>query len=309
VNQSDLPIAASDTALAPTVDRFLEYLRVRKRASDNTIRGYRLDLRDFVEWCRAQNLSSWSELDRSRIRTWLGWMNREGYATSSVSRKLSAVRSLFRFLEIQRELEQNPVSLVKAPKQVKYLPSVLTVAEVERLLEQPDSSRPIGLRDLAALEVLYSTGLRVSELLAIRLADIDWEGRSIRVIGKGNKERIVLLGARAMECLETYIHTSRPALMNGKHDESLFLSRLGRGLSVRMFHVAIGNYLQGAGLGKRVTPHTLRHTFASHLLEGGADLRVVQELLGHANLSTTQIYTHVSEGHLRDSYAKAHPNA
>src|SRR5579872_4337443 len=176
------------------VRRFLEYLRVRRRAAENTIQSYGLDLADFMSWCDQRAVSSWSEVDRNLLRSWLGSMNREGYAASSISRKLSAVRSLFRYLELERKLEQNPLSLVKAPKQVKYLPSVLTVEEVERLLAQPDRDAPTGVRDHAALEVLYSTGLRVGELLSITLSDVDWEGRSIRVRGKGNKERIVLLG-------------------------------------------------------------------------------------------------------------------
>lgn len=303
------PEPATTPSLQPEVDRYLDNLRTRRRAAKNTRISYGLDLQDFIAWCRERGISGWDELDRDHVRSWLGWMHREGYAPSSIARKLSSARSFCRFLELERVLERNPLALIKAPKQVRRLPSVLTVEEVDRLLEQPDRSTPTGLRDLAALEVAYSTGVRVGELLAMRMGDVDWDVSSILVQGKGNKERIVLLGERALLCLESYIHEARSHLMNGRRDDHLFLSRLGKPLSVRMFHVAINRYLDGAGLGKRVTPHTLRHTFASHLLEGGADLRIVQELLGHASLATTQIYTHISEGHLRDVYSRAHPGA
>ncbi len=237
-------------------------------------------------------------------------MHREGYAPASIARKLSSLRALSRYLQLRGQTGQNPFALVRPPKQMKHLPTVLTVEEVEAILAQPDVTTPTGIRDLALLEVLYSTGVRVGELLVMKLSDIDWHERSVLVHGKGNKERIVLMGERAMIALETYIHSARAQLLNGNlRSEYVFVSRLGRPLSVRMFHVALGRYLKLAGLEKRVTPHTLRHTFATHLLEGGADLRVVQELLGHANLATTQIYTHISEGYLRDAYNQAHPNA
>jgi tyrosine recombinase XerC len=293
-----------------SVDLFLDYLRTRRRAAENTCIAYGLDLTDFCTWCDARGIEHWQDVDRATLRTWLGWMHREGYAPASIARKLSAIRAVVRFLELRQELTENPMTLVKAPKQVRHLPSVLTIDDVERLLAQPDLTTSIGVRDAALLEVLYASGVRVGELLAMKLDEIDWGGSSALIHGKGNKQRIVLLGERAMTCLETYIHESRPQLTNGREGETaLFLSRLGLPLSVRMFHVALTRYIDRAGLEKRVTPHTIRHTFATHLLEGGADLRVVQELLGHANLATTQIYTHISEGHLRDAYSQAHPNA
>lgn len=292
------------------VDRFLHYLRTRRRAAENTRTAYRLDLADFLSWCSERDIAQWQDLDRKTIRSWLGWLHREGYAASSIARKLAAIRALYRFMELDGQPAGNPFLLLKPPKQLKQLPTVLSVEEVERLLAQPDLSTPVGIRDLALMEVLYATGVRVGELLTMRLTDVDWHESSVRVWGKGNKQRIVLMGERAMTCLESYIHEARPQLLSGHRDEGhLFLSRLGLPLSVRMFHVALNRYLAAAGLEKRVTPHTLRHTFASHLLEGGADLRVVQELLGHSNLATTQIYTHISEGHLRDAYSRAHPNA
>jgi tyrosine recombinase XerC len=293
-----------------TIDVFLEYMRVRRRAAENTCTSYGLDLLAFLEWCADHGIEEWSAVNRAAIRTWLAGMQRDGYASSSIARKLASVRALFRFLELHGDLSSNPFLDVRPPKQTRYLPSVMTVDEVERLLNQPDTASPIGLRDLALLEVLYASGVRVSELLSMKVGDVDWHESSVLVAGKGNKQRIVLLGERAMISLEKYIHGARPQLL-GDHPDGgfLFLSRLGQKLSVRMFHVALNRYLLTAGLEKRVTPHTLRHTFASHLLEGGADLRVVQELLGHSNLSTTQIYTHISEGHLREAYAQAHPTS
>lgn len=293
-----------------TLDAFVDYLRVRRRAATNTRLSYQRDLADLLDWCGARRVERWEDLDRTSARAWLAWMHREGYAPSSIARKLSAARALFRYLELQGHPITNPFTLIRPPKQVRYLPHVLTVAEVDRLLAQPDRSSATGIRDLAALEVMYATGVRISELLGLGTSDIDWAASTARVTGKGNQPRIVLLGEQAMICLETYLHSGRPLLLNGRRDDGvLFLSRLGRRLSVRMLHVALQRYLEQACLQKRVTPHTLRHTFASHLLEGGADLRVVQELLGHANLQTTQIYTHISEGHLREVYARAHPNA
>lgn len=293
-----------------TIDVFLEYMRVRRRAAENTCTGYGLDLNDFVDWCEISGVQGWEAVDRVAIRTWLAGMQREGYAASSIARKLASVRALFRYLELQGRLDSNPFLNVKPPKQAHYLPSVMTVDEVERLLAQPDVTTAVGVRDLALLEVLYATGVRVSELMNMRSAEVDWDDSTVLVSGKGNRQRIVLMGEPAMLALETYVHDARPELL-GEHADPgfLFLSRLGQKLSVRMFHVALNKYLSTAGLEKRVTPHTLRHTFASHLLEGGADLRVVQELLGHSNLSTTQIYTHISEGHLREAYAQAHPSS
>jgi integrase/recombinase XerD len=235
-------------------------------------------------------------------------MHGEGYAPSSVTRKLAALRSLIRFLVREGYLARNPLVLITAPKGKRALPNVLTVDEIERLVAAPDADTPLGLRDRCLLEVLYATGLRVSELLALRVDDVDWTSRTIRVWGKGSKERIVLLGDLAVDALEQYLRAGRPRLEKGAK-EALFLSHLGRPLSVRGFHAVLKDHLEKAGIRRHVTPHTLRHSFATHLLEGGADLRAVQELLGHASVSTTQVYTHVSEGYLREVYARAHKGA
>jgi integrase/recombinase XerD len=291
------------------IDAFLVDLRERRGASENTTTGYRLDLEHLAAWLLERDITNWNALTRQGARSWVAWMHGEGYAPASIARKLSALRSLYRFLMREGSVGASPLQLVPGPKRGRSLPNVLSVDEIERLLAQPDPNRPLGLRDSCLLEVMYATGLRVSELLGLTLNQIDWGQRTIRVVGKGSKERIVLLGDIAMDALETYVHRARPRLLRETKPDALFLSHLGLPLSVRGFHVVLAGYVSSAGLEKRVTPHTLRHSFATHLLEGGADLRSVQELLGHASVSTTQVYTHVSEGYLREVYAQAHRGA
>jgi site-specific recombinase XerD len=236
-------------------------------------------------------------------------MHGEGYAPTSIARKLSALRTFFRFLSREGLIDESPLQLVPAPKRSRTLPTVLSVEEIERLVAAPQPNTPLGIRDRCLLEVMYATGLRVAELLGLRLDQIDWSGRSILVRGKGEKERIVLLGDLAVDALERYVHHSRQVLLGQKTADALYLSHLGVPLSVRGFHLILQGHVLAAGITRKVTPHTLRHSFATHLLEGGADLRSVQELLGHSNLSTTQVYTHVSEGYLREVYARAHKGA
>jgi integrase/recombinase XerD len=291
------------------IERFLTDLQERRGASHHTVANYRLDLEHLLEWLQQRDITDWLSVDRSVLRGWVVWMREEGYAPTSMTRKLAALRSFFRFLVREGDVDRSPLLLIPAPKRSRTLPTVLTVEEIESLLAAPDRSTPLGLRDRCLLEVLYATGLRVSELLALTVDDVDWVTRTIRVRGKGSKERIVLLGDLAVDALETYIHRGRPPLLKDRATTALFLSHLGRPLSVRGFHLVLRQQLGTAGITRPVTPHTLRHSFATHLLEGGADLRTVQELLGHTNLSTTQVYTHVSEGHLREVYARAHRGA
>jgi integrase/recombinase XerD len=268
-----------------------------------------LDLEHLTSWLYERDITSSQQLTRQHVRSWIAWMHAQGYAPSSIGRKLSALRSFYRFLMREGYVPESPLQLVPGPKRNKTLPGVLSVDEMERLLAAPDTQTTLGLRDRCLLEVMYATGLRVSELLGLALRQVDWTERTIRVVGKGSKERIVLVGDLAMDALENYVHNGRPRLLRDQVSEGLFLSHLGRPLSVRGFHEVLRGYVRAAGLERRVTPHTLRHSFATHLLEGGADLRSVQELLGHANLSTTQLYTHVSEGYLREVYARAHRGA
>ena len=291
------------------IDRFLQDLRQRRGASHHTVDNYRMDLEHLGDWLEERGITTWQALDRQVARRWTAWMHGEGYAPTSITRKLAALRSFFRFLVREGEMERSPLVLVSAPKARRSLPHVLTIEEIERLLTAPDDVSAFGIRDRCLLEVLYATGLRVSELLGLRIDDIDWTTRTIRVRGKGSKDRVVLLGDLAMDALERYMRRARPQLERGPASDALFLSHLGRQLSVRGFHQILQEHLRTAGITRKVTPHTLRHSFATHMLEGGADLRSVQELLGHSSLSTTQVYTHISEGYLREVYARAHRGA
>jgi tyrosine recombinase XerC len=287
------------------IARFLTELQERRGASPHTVQNYGLDLAAMVTWLQARGLVHWSEVDRRTVRAWASWLNSEGYAKTSVARKLSAARSLFRFLVREGSIERSPFMLVPAPRGGRALPHILTVDEVERLVTAPTLDTPFGLRDRAMLELLYATGLRISELLSLTLASVDWPQALIRVTGKGTKERIVLAGEIALDRVEQYLQLGRPELARSESGDALFLNHHGKPLAVRGFHLILAQHVHSAGISRHVTPHTLRHSFATHMLEGGADLRTVQELLGHASVSTTQVYTHVSEGYLRDLYAQA----
>jgi len=291
------------------IDRFIADLAERRNASTHTLTNYRLDLEHAAEWLRQHDITSWQDVDRRALRSWVSWLHGEGYAPASITRKLSSARALFRFLVREGELVRGPFMLIPSPKARRMLPNVLSVDEIELLISAPDRTTPLGLRDRCLFEVLYATGVRVGELVSLDMDDVDWTSRTIRVFGKGSKERIVLLGDLAVDALEAYVHGGRPPLLKARACDALFLSYRGTRLSVRGFHLVLHEHLQSAGIARHVTPHTLRHSFATHLLEGGADLRSVQELLGHTSISTTQVYTHVSEGYLRDVYARAHRGA
>lgn len=291
------------------IDGFLVDLEGRRGASPHTVKNYRLDLEQVAEWLTERGQVDWSAVERRDVRAWVAWMHAEGYAATSIGRKLSALRSLYRYLVREGCVRDTPVLLVPAPRARKALPHVLTIDEIDALIEAPERGSALGQRDCCLFEVLYATGLRVSELLGIRLGDIDWTERSIRVVGKGGKERVVLLGDLAVDALERYLHSSRPQLLRKKSSDALFVNRLGDPLSVRGFHLVLQAHLKTAGIEKHVTPHTLRHSFATHMLEGGADLRTVQELLGHSSVSTTQVYTHLSQTYIREVYARAHRSA
>lgn len=303
-----MSLPTEQSHLQPEIEGFLDDLQRRRGASTHTLTNYRLDLEHVAAWLSERDIG-WTSLDRRAARAWVAWMHGEGYAPRSIARKLSALRSFFRYMGREGIVAESPLLLVSAPKRGRTLPAVLSVEEMERLLAAPDASTPLGIRDRCLLEVMYATGLRVSELLGLKLDQIDWTGRSALVRGKGTKERIVLIGDLAVDALERYVHAARPILLGRKMTDALFLSHIGEPLSVRGFHLILQSHLRAAGITRKVTPHTLRHSFATHLLEGGADLRSVQELLGHANLSTTQVYTHVSEGYLREVYARAHRGA
>jgi len=290
-------------------DRYIQYLEAERNASPYTIRNYRADLADFFKFLKGTELTLLNEVDRHVLRDYLSHLAGRGIAKNSIARKLSAIRSFFRYLAREEIIPKNPVEQVSSPKLDKRLPSFLTKEEMERLLGAPDSSTPLGQRDRALLELLYASGLRVSELVSLTPEQIDLETNEIRVWGKGSKERMVLMGQPAAEAIKNYLREGRARLRGIKKSSALFLNRYGQRLPERSVQRLLEQYAKKAGIGKRVHPHMLRHTFATHLLEGGADLRVVQELLGHARLSSTQIYTHVTKGQARKVYLSAHPLA
>lgn len=290
--------------------RYLRYLDAERNASPYTLRNYRHDVRQFLRWLREQGVQSWDEVGRTQARGYVRWLAERGYARASIARKVSEVRSFGRFLVREGELDRQPLVGLAAPKVPRRLPSVLTLAQVSRLLEAPDVRTTAGLRDRVLLEVLYASGMRSVEVLRLEVSSIDLEQKDAFILGKGDKERVVLFGRPAIEWLRRYLRDGRPALMGKKGgSRALFIARGGRPLALRTVRYLLQRYARAAGLHGKVSPHTLRHTFATHLLDGGADLRVVQELLGHARLATTQVYTHVSQARTREVYLRAHPRA
>jgi len=290
-------------------NKYKNYLEVERNASPYTVRNYITDLLSFFDFLRNTGVDSLKEVDRHTLRDYLSQLMEKGFAKASISRKLSAIRSFYRYLLREGMVSTNPADTTSSPKLDRRLPSFLTIGEVERLLEAPDLSTPHGLRDRALLEILYASGLRVSELANLHLEQVNMDTNEIRVIGKGSKERIVLMGQPAAKALTAYLNHGRPKLSGNKEGHYLFLNRYGERLIERRVQRILEKYTNIAGIKKRVHPHMLRHTFATHLLDGGADLRVVQELLGHASLSSTQIYTHVSKSQARKVYLSAHPLA
>jgi len=290
-------------------DRYIQYLEAERNASPYTVRNYRTDLLDFFRFLREKEIGLLGEVDRHVLRDYLSHLVGRGIVKASIARKLSAIRSFYRYLVREEIVSANPIEKISSPKLDKRLPSFLTLEEVERLLNAPDLSTPLGQRDRALLELLYASGLRVSELVSLDLGQIDLDTNEIRVWGKGLKERMVLMGEPAAEALKNYLSQGRPKLLGEKKSKALFLNRYGQRLPERSVQRLLEQYAKKSGIGKRVHPHMLRHTFATHLLDGGADLRVVQELLGHARLSSTQIYTHVTKSQARKVYLSAHPMA
>lgn len=313
---------SDSTLLFAAIDGFLNSLQARNR-SPHTLRAYSRDLIQFVEWLEEQQVlaagQGWDAVQYDNVRRYLGQLGREGYVKPTMARKLSALKSFFKWLEREQIVASNPAAPVLSPRQARPLPHVLEVREVEALLAQPDVSTAFGQRDLALLEVLYASGVRVSEAAALDVGDLDWDGCRVgegtaRVLqGKGKKGRVVLLGRQASQALMEYEARARGELMAAsKKDgttDALWINSRGQRLSSHAIYMRVLDYAARAGIAKSVTPHTLRHCFATHLLEGGADLRLVQELLGHSSLAATQIYTRVSIGHLQKVYRASHPRA
>ncbi len=288
-------------------DDFIMHLQVERNLSAHSLKAYRQDLDQFHRFLGDVPLPA---VDYLTIRRYLGELSSKGYERTSMARKLATLRTYFRFLAKERHVEANPLSLVSSPKSIRRLPKFLDWTELKSLLGAPDMETALGLRDRAILELLYATGMRVGEIVALAVSAIDWQEREIVVFGKGSKERVVLMDDHSAELLQRYLQEARARLVGRSPDSGvLFVNRQGQGLNQRSVQRMIQKYVQLAGIEKRISPHTLRHTFATHLLEGGADLRVVQELLGHASLSTTQIYTHVSQERLREVYKQSHPRS
>ncbi|MDI3540929.1 Tyrosine recombinase XerD [Koleobacter methoxysyntrophicus] len=291
------------------VNEFLTFLQVEKGLSKNTLDSYGRDLKKYIEFLKSQKILSFSETNRTIIISYFLQLQKKGHASSTISRNLASIRSFYQFLVRERYLDKDPTINLESPKLEKRLPKVLSIKEVDLLLEQPDIKKPLGLRDKAMLELLYATGIRVTELITLDITDVELDMGYIKCLGKGSKERIVPIGSEAVKFLEQYILTERKKLIKKREEKALFVNHHGYRLTRQGFWKIIKRYAKRAKINKQITPHTLRHSFATHLLENGADLRSVQELLGHADISTTQIYTHITKKRLREVYSKTHPRA
>jgi len=303
-----LPKGGKAVAAPDLIAHFVDYLRTEKGLSQNTLASYGCDLDQYQRFLSqsGQNLATAS---RAAVVSYLVWLQKQGRAAATVARRLAALRAFYQFMVRERYLDSDPTDNLESPRLERKLPRVLTVKEVERLLSQPDPSTPTGLRDRAMLELLYATGIRVSELVSLRLEDVNLNLGYVRCLGKGGRERVIPLGRMARKAVKEYLAYGRPRLLGDPGERTLFLNHQGARLTRQGFWKIIKKYARQAGLEKNITPHTLRHSFATHLLENGADLRSVQEMLGHVDISTTQIYTQVTRGRLKEVYSRAHPRA
>lgn len=301
--------------MRPEIQSFLNHLSIEKGFSENTIDAYRNDLSQLANFVEELAVvqgynPAWSTVDRNLLISYILNLKERNYATATVARKVAAVKSFFDFLVAEGTLQSDPTENLSAPKVGKSLPTPLASAEVAALLEEPAKlSSPEAKRDEAMIELLYACGMRISELVALNTGDVNLGAGFVRCLGKGSKERIIPIHEKAANVIEEYIGEARPILLRHKEEEALFLNRRGERLTRQGFWLILKAYAKAAGIKKEVTPHTLRHSFATHMLSGGADLRAVQELLGHANISSTQIYTHLTSEHVRHAYEKAHPRA
>jgi integrase/recombinase XerD len=291
------------------IEEYLRYLTVERGLAENSLAAYARDLRRITGHLKHAGAGAFQEVSRGQVARLLLTLREEGLAPRTVARHIASLRGLFRFLLAQGHVKDDPTAHLESTSPWMRLPGVLSQEEVERLLAALVTSNPRGIRDKAMLEVLYAAGLRVSELVTLRLSDVDLEVGYVRCQGKGGKDRVVPLGSDAQTAVRRYLATSRPHLQKGRSSPVLFLNRFGRPLTRQGFWKLLRAHAVAAGIDRRVTPHTLRHSFATHLLERGADLRAVQMMLGHADISTTQIYTHVSRAHLKAVYNRYHPRA
>ena len=288
------------------IEKFLRYLEIEKNVSKHTLLNYKLDLESFKLFLQDKSIES---VDYLMLRKFLAYLKDKKFTNRTISRKISCLRSMYRFLFRENLVKNNPVVMLSSPKIDKMLPSFLTEDETTKLIEAPPSNTILGMRDRAILETLYSTGMRVSELVSLDLDDIDFIGGTLKVLGKGKKERLLPIGDKAMSAINRYMDLRKANKKAKKDVSTLFLNKNNTRLSDRGVRKILNRYIIQTSLKIGTSPHTLRHTFATHLLNRGADLRSVQELLGHANLSTTQIYTHLTTDRLKSVYNKAHPRA
>jgi len=304
---------ASPVAIDGQITDFLAYLELERGLSRNTLDAYRSDLLQFGEFLdrRGLELTETRHGDIAAFLTQLaqGAGERAPLAAATLARKIASLRSFYRHLRREGTLEHDPTADLRGPRKTRTLPRVLSREEVARLLSEPRGANPRDLRDRALLEVMYACGLRASEAIGLELADVDLEEGMLRARGKGSKERIVPVGRQAVAALRAYLRSGRPALLGARPEPRLFVSRRGCGLTRQGLYKIVQGHARGAGLQAKISPHTLRHTFATHLLAGGCDLRSLQEMLGHADLATTQVYTHLSAERLKDAYFSAHPRA
>jgi len=306
--------------MAPTFDvavqQFLDHLRVERELAPATVSAYGGDLADFAKFAAARRVRAARDVRSIDVLDYLARITEQGLSARSQARRLIALRQLFRFLRAERVCDADPTEEVDLPRFGRKLPAFLSVDEVDQLLAAPDRRTPRGARDGAMLEVLYATGLRVSELVRLRLADVNFDAGYLMAFGKGRKQRLVPIGEVALAGVRAYLETARSTFIGGggttkpkAASNALFLTRHGRGMSRQSFWKLIGRYAAAAGIRKQISPHKLRHSFATHLVERGADLRAVQAMLGHADIGTTEIYTHLSRKHLRSIYDRFHPRA
>lgn len=285
---------------------FLESLEVERNLSPNTVRAYRLDIEDFMRWCERNSCDVFAVNHRS-FRRYLAELDAARYSRRTINRRLSALRAFYAWMSVNGLVDSDPTAVVVSPKQPKSLPRKITPADVDRLLTISNRTTPDGLRNQAILELMYACGARIGEVANLKVGDVSFPARQVRLFGKGAKQRIVPLHPLALDTLAHYLADARPKLLGPKSGDALFLSTRGNPMSADTLRKAFKQCCELAGLPGDVTPHDMRHTFASDLVENGADLRSVQELLGHASLSTTQIYTHLSAAHLKDEHRQAHP--
>ncbi len=289
------------------IEEFLSYLSVERGLAKNTLESYKRDLVRFFDYLKSRRITSVSNITRQKITSFMLSEKDRGLSSNSISRELACLKSFFKFLVRENKIKEDITSVIESPKLWKRLPDTLSLAEVEMLLKAPNIRDLMGARDRASLELMYATGMRVSELINLKMDDVNMEVGFVKCFGKGGKERIVPFGKKAKESVEKYLEKARSSFLKKKVSNFLFLTRLGKPMSRQTFWKTIKKYAREAGIKKKIAPHSLRHSFATHILERGADLRIVQEMLGHSDISTTQVYTHVSKDRLKSIHHKFHP--